>query len=113
MRTPLLFYTLMAGLFYQTVVGVPVQQQQVFMSPDRHGEIWSLCGDPSTHTLRAYEDGVSISPTVPQTGQDINVKINGNLCMCLFSFPCFPLFLQNLFIYTHIRIYNVFAQCRM
>ncbi|ORY99982.1 hypothetical protein BCR43DRAFT_484666 [Syncephalastrum racemosum] len=79
MRTPFV-YTLVAGLFYQTAMGVPIkQQQQAFMAPDQHGEIWSLCGDPSSHTLRAYEDGVSISPAIPQTGQDINVKINGNL----------------------------------
>ncbi|KAI7850511.1 hypothetical protein BDC45DRAFT_546552 [Circinella umbellata] len=49
------------------------------MSPDEHGDIWSLCDDPSSHTLRGYENGVYISPAVPRTGEDINVKINGNL----------------------------------
>ncbi|KAJ8653779.1 hypothetical protein O0I10_010578 [Lichtheimia ornata] len=59
------------------VIGHPIQQP--FMSPERHGEIWSLCDDPSSHLLRAYEDGVYISPATPHAGQDINVRINGNL----------------------------------
>lgn len=56
----------------------PVQQS--FMATEKHGDIWSLCDDPSTHLLRAYEDGVYISPATPRTGEDINVRINGHLC---------------------------------
>ncbi|KAL1935815.1 hypothetical protein VTP01DRAFT_4955 [Rhizomucor pusillus] len=55
----------------------PVQQS--FMAPEKHGDIWSLCDDPSTHLLRAYEDGVYISLATPRTGEDINVRINGHL----------------------------------
>lgn len=65
-----------------TVIAHPIQQQQPFMSPERHGEIWSLCDDPSSHLLKAYEDGVYISPATPHAGQDINVRIDGNLCKC-------------------------------
>lgn len=65
------------------VIGHPIQQP--FMSPERHGEIWSLCDDPSSHLLRAYEDGVYISPATPHAGQDINVRINGNLCKCIMN----------------------------
>ncbi|KAI9488675.1 hypothetical protein BDB00DRAFT_846952 [Zychaea mexicana] len=57
----------------------PIEQQHSFMSPEQHGDIWSLCEDPASHTLRAYENGVYISPHIPRTGEDINVKINGNL----------------------------------
>ncbi|KAI9321856.1 hypothetical protein BX666DRAFT_2017595 [Dichotomocladium elegans] len=49
------------------------------MSPDQHGDIWSLCQDPSSHSLHAYEDGVFISPAVPRAGEDIHVKIDGHL----------------------------------
>ncbi|KAI8137046.1 hypothetical protein BJV82DRAFT_647016 [Fennellomyces sp. T-0311] len=49
------------------------------MKPDDHGDIWSLCDDPASHTLRGYENGVYISPAIPHTNSDINVKINGNL----------------------------------
>ena len=58
----------------------PIQQQHAFMSPEERGDIWSLCDNPSSHILKGYENGVYISPAVPHTGEDINVKINGNLC---------------------------------
>lgn len=58
-------------------------QQQVFMSPTDHGDIWSLCENPSTHLLIGYKDGVSISPAAPKVGSDIHVQAKGNLCMYL------------------------------
>ncbi|KAI9244493.1 hypothetical protein BDA99DRAFT_529099 [Phascolomyces articulosus] len=57
----------------------PIEQQHSFMRPEEHGDIWSLCDNPSSHTLIAYKNGVDISPSIPHTGQDISVKINGNL----------------------------------
>ncbi|CAO3686797.1 unnamed protein product [Rhizopus stolonifer] len=53
--------------------------QKPFMAPDEHGDIWSLCGDPSSHLLIGYKDGVSISPEAPKTDSDIHVKVQGTL----------------------------------
>ncbi|KAG0175997.1 Phosphatidylglycerol/phosphatidylinositol transfer protein [Apophysomyces sp. BC1034] len=49
------------------------------MSPTERGAIWSLCSDPSSHLLRGYDGGVYISPEAPRTGEDIHVKVGGNL----------------------------------
>ncbi|ORX57986.1 hypothetical protein DM01DRAFT_329434 [Hesseltinella vesiculosa] len=49
------------------------------MSPADHGDIWSLCGDPTQHLLQGYKDGVSISPDMPRTGEAIDVQVNGRL----------------------------------
>ncbi|CEG85077.1 hypothetical protein CU097_009093 [Rhizopus azygosporus] len=53
--------------------------QKPFMAPDDHGAIWSLCGDPSSHLLVGYRNGVHISPETPRTGSDISVQVQGNL----------------------------------
>ena len=55
--------------------------QKVFMDPSDHGDIWSLCENPSTHLLVGYRDGVSISPENPRTNDNIHVQVKGNLCM--------------------------------
>ncbi|KAI9327808.1 hypothetical protein BD770DRAFT_334349 [Pilaira anomala] len=49
------------------------------MAPDEHGDIWSLCGNPSTHLLIGYQGGVSITPESPKVGSDIHVQVKGNL----------------------------------
>ncbi|KAI8987840.1 hypothetical protein BDF20DRAFT_852496 [Mycotypha africana] len=61
------------------VTAISTQQQRAFMAPDSHGDIWSLCDNPSTHQLIGYEDGVYIFPEQPQTGENINVRVKGNL----------------------------------
>lgn len=55
--------------------------QRPFMAPNDHGDIWSLCENPSTHLLIGYKDGVMISPETPKVGSDIHVQVKGNLCM--------------------------------
>ncbi|KAI8069914.1 hypothetical protein BC940DRAFT_296463 [Gongronella butleri] len=57
--------------------GVPIQQP--FMAPEDHGDIWALCSNPSTHLLRGYQQGVSISPDMPRTGEPIDVQVKGHL----------------------------------
>ncbi|KAI8380517.1 hypothetical protein EDC96DRAFT_550765 [Choanephora cucurbitarum] len=49
------------------------------MTPDAHGDIWSLCDVMSPHQLMGYQDGVSISPAQPKTGEPIHVQVKGNL----------------------------------
>ncbi|KAI8980812.1 hypothetical protein BDB01DRAFT_795689 [Pilobolus umbonatus] len=70
-------YYLLLNLFICLVTALP--QQNVFMKPDDHGDIWSLCGDSTQHLLRGYKEGVSISPAMPKTGEDIRVKVEGSL----------------------------------
>ncbi|KAI8048934.1 uncharacterized protein B0P05DRAFT_582107 [Gilbertella persicaria] len=49
------------------------------MTPEDHGDIWSLCDSPAHHQLVGYKEGVSISPAQPRTGDDIHVQVKGNL----------------------------------
>ncbi|ORZ20788.1 hypothetical protein BCR42DRAFT_389971 [Absidia repens] len=49
------------------------------MTSQDHGDIWSLCDNPTTHTLKGYQDGVSITPAFPRTGDDITVQVRGHL----------------------------------
>ncbi|CAM0140669.1 hypothetical protein VKS41_007922 [Umbelopsis sp. WA50703] len=57
-----------------------VQLQQPFMAPEEaHGQVWSLCGDSSSHLLRSYKGGVSVIPEYPKVGEDIQVIVNGYL----------------------------------
>jgi hypothetical protein len=65
-------------LFASIVHCLPLQQ--TFMTGEDHGAIWSLCDDPASHTLRGYQNGVSISPDLPRTGDDIAVQVHGHLC---------------------------------
>jgi hypothetical protein len=75
-----LYVTLLSS-FALISQALPSQQQQVFMSPTDHGDIWSLCENPSIHLLIGYKEGVSISPAAPKVGSDIHVQVKGNLCM--------------------------------
>jgi hypothetical protein len=55
-------------------------QQRPFMPPEEsHGQVWSLCGDSSSHLLRSYKGGVSVIPEYPKVGEDIQVMVNGYL----------------------------------
>jgi hypothetical protein len=74
-----LYLTLLSS-FILISQALPTQQQQVFMSPTDHGDIWSLCENPSNHLLIGYKGGVSISPEIPRVGNDIHVQVKGNLC---------------------------------
>lgn len=65
-------------LFLSLVHCIPLQQ--TFMTSQDHGDIWSLCDNPDTHTLKGYQDGVSITPAFPRTGDDITVQVRGHLC---------------------------------
>lgn len=57
-----------------------VQQQKPFMAPEEaHGQVWSLCGDTSSHLLRSYKSGVSVIPEYPKVGEEIQVMVNGYL----------------------------------
>ncbi|CAO3591581.1 unnamed protein product [Absidia cylindrospora] len=75
-------YLICLILFLSAVHCIPLQkrQQQVFMTSQDHGEIWSLCDNPTTHTLKGYQNGVSITPAFPRTGDDITVQVRGHLC---------------------------------
>jgi hypothetical protein len=60
------------------IAGAP--QQRPFMPPEEaHGQVWSLCGDSSSHLLRSYKGGVSVIPEYPKVGEDIQVIVNGYL----------------------------------
>lgn len=63
---------------FVSIEALPAQKS--FMAPDEHGDIWSLCGNPSTHLLIGYQGGVSITPESPKVGSDIHVQVKGNLC---------------------------------
>lgn len=80
MRISSLYLTLISSLSALLVQGLPTQQQQTFMAPDEHGDIWSLCDNPASHQLIGYRNGVYISPEQPKTGEDIHVQVKGNLC---------------------------------
>ncbi|KAG2172862.1 hypothetical protein INT43_000212 [Umbelopsis isabellina] len=57
-----------------------VQLQKPFMAPEEaHGQVWSLCGDSSSHLLRSYKGGVSVIPEYPKVGEEIQVMVNGYL----------------------------------
>lgn len=79
MKTTPLYLTLLSS-FALLSQALPTQQQQVFMGPNDHGDIWSLCENPSTHLLIGYKGGVSITPENPRTNDNIHVKVKGNLC---------------------------------
>ncbi|KAI8343952.1 hypothetical protein BC941DRAFT_342321 [Chlamydoabsidia padenii] len=49
------------------------------MTSQDYGAIWSLCDDPGSHSLRGYQNGVTISPDLPRTGDDITVQVRGHL----------------------------------
>lgn len=54
--------------------------QRPFMAPEEaHGQVWSLCGDSSSHLLRSYKGGVSVIPEYPKVGEDIQVMVKGYL----------------------------------
>lgn len=78
MKTPFLYLTLISYIVLLTQA-IPIQTS--FMAPEDHGDIWSLCDNPTTHQLIGYKDGVYISPAQPKTGEDIHVQVKGNLCM--------------------------------
>lgn len=60
------------------IAGAP--QQRPFMPPEEaHGQVWSLCGNSSSHLLRSYKGGVSVIPEYPKVGEDIQVMVNGYL----------------------------------
>ncbi|KAI9279238.1 hypothetical protein BC943DRAFT_284225 [Umbelopsis sp. AD052] len=46
---------------------------------EAHGQVWSLCGDSSSHLLRSYKGGVSVIPEYPKVGEDIQVIVKGYL----------------------------------
>ncbi|RUS15826.1 hypothetical protein BC938DRAFT_476815 [Jimgerdemannia flammicorona] len=71
--------TALTLLAFCTLLAAAPVDQRPFQSPDAHGDLWSLCGDPSTHLLKAYEGGVSIFPARPKVGEDIEVVVSGNL----------------------------------
>ncbi len=65
------------------VLAAPLQQP---FGQASESQLWSLCDDPSTHLLKAYEDGVFISPGGPRVGKDLDVVIKGVLGKSLFTF---------------------------
>lgn len=78
MKSTFLYLTLLSS-FALISQGLPTQQ--VFMGPSDHGDIWSLCDNPSSHLLIGYKNGVSITPENPRTNDDIHVQVKGNLRM--------------------------------
>lgn len=81
MRLAPLYLTLLSS--FALIQASP--SQRPFMAPDDHGDIWSLCEDPSSHLLVGYRGGVSITPEAPKVGSDIHVQVKGNLCnYCYF-----------------------------
>ncbi|GAA5808747.1 hypothetical protein MFLAVUS_002142 [Mucor flavus] len=75
MRLAPLYLTLLSS--FALIQASP--SQRPFMAPDDHGDIWSLCEDPSSHLLVGYRGGVSITPEAPKVGSDIHVQVKGNL----------------------------------
>jgi hypothetical protein len=63
-----------AFTLFMAVLAAPLQQ-----ALNQESRLWSLCDDPSTHLLKAYEDGVSINPSGPRVGEDLDVVIRGVL----------------------------------
>lgn len=76
MKSTFLYFTLLSSF---ALISQALPTQQVFMGPSDHGDIWSLCDNPSSHLLIGYKDGVSISPENPRTNDDIHVQVKGNL----------------------------------
>jgi len=56
-----------------------LEDQSPIGPPGQEGRLWSLCGDPLSHLLKAYEGGVSISPSQPRVGEELEVTIRGFL----------------------------------
>ncbi|CAO3688758.1 unnamed protein product [Umbelopsis ramanniana] len=74
--------TLITLSLITAIAGAP--QQRPFMPPEEaHGQVWSLCGDWSSHLLRSYKGGVSVIPEYPKVGEDIQVMVNGYLVLTL------------------------------
>lgn len=70
--------TVIALSLITSIAGAP--QQRPFMPPEEaHGQVWSLCGDSSSHLLRSYKGGVSVIPEYPKVGEDIQVIVKGYL----------------------------------
>ena len=88
MKTISLLLLLLLGLLATSVAADLVSQKPIEGGSKNTGEgtLWTLCGDPSTHLLKAYDGGVSITPLQPRVGEDLNIKVNGFLgkyaCSC-------------------------------
>lgn len=79
-------YTILAAVFLIPLSVNSLAIQKPFMTPNDHGDIWSLCENPSSHLLVGYKDGVQISPEIPKTGSDIHVQVQGILCKRFSTF---------------------------
>ncbi|CAG8549767.1 4234_t:CDS:2 [Paraglomus occultum] len=81
MKTSSLLLLLLLGLL-ATIVTADLSSQKPIVGSSKNtgeGTLWTLCGDPSTHLLKAYDGGVSITPLQPKVGEDLNIKVNGLL----------------------------------